>query len=79
MSKELIWRASLRLQGCLFLCARLLSRDTETIMAEEVFPAMRQPSRDTETIMAEEVFPAMRLPSRNTGSSAGRAPAQIGT
>jgi len=51
-----MWRASLRLQGCLFLCARLLSRDTETIMAEEVFPAMRQPSRDTETIMAENRF-----------------------
>ena len=51
-----MWRASLRLQGCLFLCARLLSRDTETIMAEEVFPAMRLPSRDTETIMAENRF-----------------------
>ena len=52
-----MWRASLRLQGCLFLCVRLLSRDTETIMAEEVFPAMRQPSRDTETIMAENRSP----------------------
>ena len=52
-----MWRASLRLQGCLFLCARLVSRDTETIMAEEVFPAMRLPSCDTETIMAENRFP----------------------
>ena len=52
-----MWRASLRLQGCLFLCARLLSRDTETIMVEEVFPAMRLPSCDTETIMAENRFP----------------------
>ena len=52
-----MWRASLRLRGCLFLCARLLSRDTETIMAEEVFPAMRLPSRNTETIMAENRFP----------------------
>ena len=72
-----MWRASLRLQGGLFLCARLLSRDTETIMAEEVFPAMRLPSRNTETIMAEEVFPAMRLPSRDTGSSAGTTPSMI--
>ena len=51
-----MWRASLRLQGCLFLCVRLLSCDTETIMAEEVFPAMRLPSCDTETIMAENRF-----------------------
>ena len=39
-----------------FVCT-IAARDTETIMAEEVFPAMRQPSRNTETIMAENRFP----------------------